>query len=242
MSGFGKTMVGVLALSLALGLTFSGAQAYTYTDLKDMDLINYDDVWNIEPTNIAGNQIKSNSSTIGTPPDFGPTRTFGKERDSTSDGGSNTIFQNGTNTKFIHWQTPQNITLTGVNLFASLDWKGAGDPERAISTFSLAYSLDDGTTWTYLVDNWATKVGTGDPGLYTNPGGLTWRGLAAQFTFDPVTASLFKAEFTQYLGSGARVVELDAIGSIAPAPVPGALLLLGSGLLGLVGWGSFRKN
>jgi len=39
--------------------------------------------------------------------------------------------------------------------------------------------------------------------------------------------------------------EIDAVslhGNTSPVPVPPTLLLLGSGLMGLVGWRRFRKN
>ncbi|MFA5110448.1 MAG: VPLPA-CTERM sorting domain-containing protein [Desulfobaccales bacterium] len=203
-----------------------------------MGLMTYNDLWNISPNNPAGNQIDSYSLTIGDP-GFGPTRTFGYSG-AEGDSNYNTIFADGQTAgevKYIEWHTATDITLYGVNLFASLDWN-YGDPGRAISNFSLSYSLDQGQSWIPIIDNFATLVGQNDQGRYT-VADLFWaRGLAAGFSFAPVTASYFQAGFTQLTTSGARICELDAV----VVPLPGAVWLLGSGLMGWAGWRRFRKN
>jgi hypothetical protein len=235
----GKIMFVFMAMALMVMACFSTSHAaYVYTDLANMNLMSYIDLWNIDPTNVAGNQVISSSSTISSSPNFGPTRSFGYVTGDNGDGDANTIFNDGTDVKYITWHTAQPIRLTGVNLFASLDWN-SGNPGRAISKFSLFYSLNQGATWTAIVDNFATNVGQSQQDAYSVVG-ATSRGMAAKFTFDPVTASYFKAEFTQFKGSGARVCELDAIGSAVP--LPGAVWLLGSGLLSLAGWRRLRKG
>lgn len=233
---------GFLVLSSAL-IGYSLAQAYVYTDLNNMSLMTYTDAWNIDPTNVAGNVVDSSSLTISTPPDFGPTRTFGMVSGG-RDGDSNTIFQDGTGVKFISWHTPNPIKLTGVNLFAYCDVYNNTNQGRAITNFSLSYSLNQGSTWIPIVNNFATDVSQYDRGAYTVYTSVSWWGMAANFAFDPVTASYFKAEFTQWslpggATPGARVCELDAITSAVP--IPGAVWLLGSGLAGL-GLMRFRKK
>ena len=235
-SYLGKTIFGVLVLSFSVLACFSAVHAYTYTDLGNMELMSWNDPWNISPNNPAGNQIDASSPTIDNP-DFGPARLFGYEWPAT-DGHFNTIFQDGNlDPKVVQWHTVQAITLTGVNLFASLD---KATLDRVISHFSLFYSMDDGDTWNPIIENFATGVGSNNQGHYSIVGPDYWA-MAAGFSFDPVTASYFKAEFTQLSNSGARVCELDAItGSVVP--LPGAVWLLGSGLLGLGGLSRWRRR
>jgi len=59
--------------------------------------------------------------------------------------------------------------------------------------------------------------------------------------FLPTVISTDKLRFTATGGDGSySVSELQAYG--APVPLPGAVWLLGSGLLGLAGWRRFRKG
>jgi len=226
--------MGGLILILVLLIGPAGAQAYTYTDLGSGGTQSLDDVWNIIPTN-KGNTVDSHSSLIS---GFFIDRIFGMVAEAKTDQDSNTIFADGFGAgtvSFVNFHTTAPITLGGVNLFASYDKPDAG---RAMSHFSLKYSTDNGTSWKNLIDNFVTKDNSLD--RYTIDG-ETYRAMAAQFTFDPVTASYFRAEFTQYLnGSGVRVNELDAIGTVAPVPVPGTFLLLGGGLL-LLAWRRQRQ-
>jgi hypothetical protein len=155
----------------------------------------------------------------------------------TDDAGSNTIFDDGTDTKSVVWQTTQPITLYGVNIFSSNDSQYG--PGRAIKTFSLYYFDDASQQWMAIISNYDTGVvSSTNQGEYTIFIAGSANGWAGNFMFDPVTASKFKAEFTQFNLSGARVNELDAITAV---PIPAAVWLLGSGLIGLIGVRRFRK-
>jgi hypothetical protein len=99
----------------------------------------------------------------------------------------------------------------------------------AVSEFRLYWSATGAAgTWNELV-NFGTNVGDPDYGAYTRTGNDIW--MAANFTFDPVTAAYFRAEFMPAVSTSARVCELDAIGSVVPVPAAG--WLFASGLAGL---------
>lgn len=225
-----KLWLGALILTVAFLVGPSGALAYTYTDLGSGGTASYTDAWNMIPTN-QGNTVDNNSALVG---GFFIERIFGMIEGATSDSDSNTIFADNNpagTVSFVNFHTNAPITLGGVNLFASYDYSSG---VRGMSHFSLAYSTNNGNTWQYLIDNFITKDSNTD--RYTIIGSH-YRAMAANFTFDPVTASYFRAEFTQYYaGAGVRVNELDAITTVVPAPLPGTFLLLGGGLLGLAAW------
>ena len=132
-------------------------------------------------------------------------------------------------THWIEWNTPNVINLTGFNLFAAHD--GNNPAARAIREFRIFYK--DGGNW--------TKFYTFDPthpygsGLYQNEFALSVNGLN-------INAQYFRAEFDQYgytqWASGPRVYELDGFSN--PVPEPGSLWMLGTGLLGFIGYGKAR--
>ncbi len=144
----------------------------------------------------------------------------------------NTIFADNPASGFTHWvewQTPTPIVLTSFNLVAAHDGGNVGYTHRGFSEFRL-YGSTDGSTWdniyTYVTEN---PYGGGENYTHSNQLEL-YVDLAS-----PVTAQYFKAEFDQAgVGaySGPRIMELDGYGT--SVPIPGALWLLGSGLLGLV--------
>jgi hypothetical protein len=231
-------------LSLSIVFCFSMAYAgYTYTNLNDMSLASSTDAWNINPTTAYSNQVISSSATWfgSTNPDsdFGSNRMFGSW--GSGDGSNHTIFAETASpeTKVVTWSTSQAITLYGVNLFASLD-SNSGNPVRAISNFSLYYSPDGGTSWVAIIDGFNTGVTAGgNYGAYSLYITDLAQGMAVNFAFDPVTAKYFKAVFGEYDAYGARVNELDAI--TTPVPIPAAVWLLGSGLVGLLGLRRLKK-
>ncbi len=225
-----NVFMGALILAVALLAEPSGGQAYTYNDLGSSGTQSLNDVWNMIPTN-KGNTVDEHSPLIG---GFSIDRIFGYDGDP-GDQNYNTIFADYNAVgfvSFVNFHTTNPIKLTGVNLFASYDYDTG---VRGMSSFSLLYSLDKGSTWQFLINNFVTKDNNTD--RYTVVG-TSYRAMAANFTFDEITAQYFRAEFTQYADkAGVRVNELDAIGTVVlPAqvvPLPGALLLLGGSLLRL---------
>ena len=222
-----------VALSVAVLAGVSAAQAYTYMDLNNLgglQLMSYDDPWNIIPKN-QGNTIDGNSYVLS---GFTIERIFGWQNSNYEDAKYNTIFNDGQpqgTVNFVNFHTNQSITLSGVNLFAAYDIIER-EVYRAMSSFSLYYS-NDGNTWNPIISGFVTYDPLNSTNRYTIPGS-TWQAMAAGFTFDPVTASYFRAEFVQYgkgQWQGVRVCELDAV----VVPLPAAVWLLGSGLLALAG-------
>jgi hypothetical protein len=131
-------------------------------------------------------------------------------------------------THFIEWHTPGIINLTGFNLVAVHD---AGSDARSFQEFRLYYY--NGLSW--------IKFYTFDS-MHPYGGGYQNNVLDLMVNNLSITAECFRAEFDQYgyvhWASGPRICELDGFGSyqqLVPVPEPGTLMLLGTGLLGLLG-------
>jgi len=137
-----------------------------------------------------------------------------------------TIFGDGNADDFVHfveWETQDFITLQVFNLLALHD----NNNIRMFKEFKLSYNDDQGN-WTNI-HTWSLSGST----YGGNPDNL----LELEITLDsPVLAKYFKAEFTQAGDYGPRIIELDGFGTTgSPVPVPGAVWLLGTGLISLAG-------
>ena len=143
-------------------------------------------------------------------------------------GTGNTIFADVNADGFVHyveWETPNSVTLQRFNLLAAHD---GGTSNRIFKEFNLFYG-DGLGSWTKIY-NWSLQEGQTTYG--GNPNNL----LELEITINPVIAKYFKAEFDQAGIRGPRIVELDGYGVTgAPVPVPGAVWLLGTGLISLAG-------
>ncbi|WP_457322188.1 PEP-CTERM sorting domain-containing protein [Roseateles sp. P5_E11] len=191
----------LIASLLAAGLT-QAASAASATD-----------AWDVSQGS-AVTQFIANPALPGNGPgmfggDAGENSPFSGER-------FNTIFPDLLPTGTVHvieWATPAPITLLGWQLEAAAD---GGNGARSFAHFTL--SAEIGGAWVAVssVDTLA---------LYVD------QHLQLGDSFAPVTASHFRAEFTQatsfFGASGPRVVELDAITAAVPEPGTWALMLGG---------------
>jgi len=85
----------------------------------------------------------------------------------------------------------------------------------------------------------AVTFAQGEPGSFYNYGAFAFSGPGPD---GPFTDILFGEKVLFTLSGYGDIAALTGYCSINPVPLPGAALLLGSGLLGLVGWRRFRKS
>lgn len=148
---------------------------------------------------------------------------------------------------YVEWHTPNPITLRSFNLVAYNE----GMNKRAFDHFELL--ADVGGVWqTIYEQDFAASPGNpyGYGGSPTYDTATNWLELEVDL-LNSVDAQNFRAEFQQASWTdsraiGPRVWELDGYDTFLdgttdtnPVPVPATMLLLGSGLIGLVG---FRKK
>ena len=208
-------------LTLFWALVFSVFISFSGTALA-ADAV-YDDLWDISQGAIMGNHSALMNYSALWMSDienmFGGTTASAAISEA-----DNTVFGDANPDGYVHyveWETPNSVTLEGFKLFALTL------PNRMFKEFKLSY--DDGQ------GNWTN--------LYTwNLTGETYGGnpdnlFELEITLDsPVLAKYFKAEFTQAGDYGPRIIELDGYGTTgSPVPVPGAVWLLGTGLISLAG-------
>ncbi len=205
-------------LTLFWALVFSVFISFSGTALAASAV--YDDLWDISQGATIGSHSALHSSSIigdmfgGTSGTAAPYMVFG-------DGNSDGFIH------FVEWETPDLITLQGFNLLAEHDY---GTSTRMFDEFNLYYGDGQGG-WTNIY-SWSLPEGQA---TYGSSGS---QHLELEITLTtPILAKYFKAEFDQAGDWGPRITELDAIGtaSAAHVPVPGAVWLLGTGLIGLAG-------
>lgn len=171
---------------------------------------------------------------------------------------TNTVFNDYSAQGYWHqveWTLNAPLTLGSFNLVASHDGTGApyyrDQNFRGMSAFKLEYK-DSADIWqTLYVNNViggiTAVLGDGLPHLVYG-GGVNYTALwyLELFVDDvtPTTAQTWRASFEQfgpinYHASGPRILELDGYAYAGPVPVPepATMLLLGSGLIGLAGYG-----
>ena len=142
---------------------------------------------------------------------------FGENGQFNTDGSAWTFFADGQPEAFVHfveWETPADVTIAGIRVFAFGDAdlnNGREFAELRIKAKSTGSSDYDLTLLTFVPSH---------PYAFIDP--LSW--LIMEQTITPVTARYFRAEFVQYSGNpgfdGPRIVEIDAITGEAPPPPP----------------------
>lgn len=173
--------------------------------------------------------------------------------------GGNTLFRDYVSEGTLHyvqWHTPADITLRSFNLVAAnegmhrrafskfeLFWSETGALGSWTSIFSMDFPIPGGD----LVNIGGTMMEAGYGGGDNYPASHTLE-LEGDLS-SPVTAQYFRAEFIQSStvsnAAGPRIRELDGYDTYinAPAvPVPAAVWLLGTGMLGLFGLRRRMKN
>jgi hypothetical protein len=132
------------------------------------------------------------------------------------------------NNHFVEWSTASAVTVGSFNLFAF-------GPSRPFDRFTLEAKDSTGNWITLYNQNTSQYVNTYDVDW---GGTINWLSLSVDIA-TPMEAQYYRAEFHGSSGGwGPRVVELDGFA----VPLPGSLLLLGSGLLGMGAWRRFRKR
>jgi len=141
----------------------------------------------------------------------------------------------GENTGF--YVTP----AAGPTLVGGLRFATANDgPERDPLTFTL-----EGTNGDPATDVW-TLIASGDTGLATDPGRLTWQAASTEpVFFSADTFTSYRLLFPTLRGTGQnsmQIGEVEFLSGRAVIPEPSTFLLAALGLLGLLGWGWRRKR
>lgn len=230
MKAFGLKAAFVLCAALLL-LAWGRTGAYAELNMD------YNDMWDITAPHT--DRVTITASGPGSLI-FPAERSFGHGA-GTGDSQYNTIFSDSGSAgtiDYVEWQCQNPVTLGEFHLFASRDWVYE-HWNRQFSEFNLYYW--DDTAWQLI-----KHLNTDDLYGQYDPASPNYLAVAVN-DFAPVTAQKFRYEVVQtytsqygYVWGGPRVCELDGYSSVV-IPIPGAVWLLGSSLLGLAGF-RFRKS
>ncbi len=110
----------------------------------------------------------------------------------------------------------------------------AGQYSLSASFIGRQYGISEGLV--YILDNGTTIFNNGGSFITTVGDTATYSAILNLNADEKIDFAVVNA-----LGLGPDSTELQAVFNTAPVPVPPTFLLLGSGLLGLVGWRRFRK-
>jgi len=140
----------------------------------------------------------------------------------------------------VEWSTASTVTVRSINFVTYHDFEINNITNRGIQSLTLSYQQGSDWVsffeWEYTNPNNDLHYGGGPSYQFDpDPNDMTRSYLELTANLDsPITAQNFQGVFERYGSMGSRIVELDAYSTPQVIPLPASLLLLASGLLGLV--------